>query len=216
MHKEQFGLKGEDNSIMHTSSCVLLGVPFVSSGFTPEDSFNNLKCQMNLYLEKIYQSACIEESAFFLVDPAILAESSIVLKSKKIALDRSFNAIQQVSDHGKMGEYLENDRKKYSDGFVKNSTIQPEQNVPPPITFKANVKHNFSALLHEYAQKNQIPIPNFDFFVERNLFGCSVEFLGTKYTLDATHQRKLAAKEAICKHILKSLIDKEDQQMKEE
>jgi hypothetical protein len=75
---------------------------------------------------------------------------------------------------------------------------------------KAEVKqlqaHSFVSLLFEHAAKLKETQPEFNFFLEKNLFGCKASFLNTEYLVEARYRKKIDAKEAVCKYILASVL----------
>lgn len=177
---EEFRLKSEKNSKIYLASGTFLGLEIAASGFTPEDALNNFDVQLSNYLTNLFDSATDPNNYDTFLACTTSTPQFHNLKSKMLALDRSFNAIESVQTKEQKGEQLDS---------CKND--------------------NFVSLLFSYAAKNKLPSPKFEFFVERSLHGCTVEFDGTRYTFEAKHSRKAAVKEAICKHILKCLIEAE-------
>ena len=187
-------VRQEEKSKAYITTGTFLGLEIVSTGFTLEDSLNNYNCQLEKYLVNLFEQATDpSSSSTFLAllhstssssfsSPATsslpststsLNPQTLKLKSKKLALDRSFDAIEKAMEEGKS----------------KNES--------------------YISLLFTYAMKNKLPTPQFSFFVERNLYGCEVEFVGSKFTFEALYAKKNAVKEAICKHVLKCLIENE-------
>ena len=190
----QITSSSDSNAPLYISECCLLGINFSSSGFSLDDSTHNLHSKLNAFLSKTFQSACSESSPLFLTPPSSSSQKPPVptLKSKRLNLDRSFEQIDQQSS------------------LPSQSSIEPSPSSANATRKAKPASQNFISLLHQYAQKHQLILSKFDFFVERNMFGCSVEFASKRYTIDPIYSKKLAAKEALCKNILRGLIEENE------
>ena len=94
----------------------------------------------------------------------------------------------------------------YSVNSVEKRFKQHLEHEANKVFSKSSQSQSFVSLLYEHAAKLREKQPEFDYFVERNLFGCKAKFLHTEYLVEPKYRKKNDAKEAICKYILTNLL----------
>lgn len=158
-------------SIVHIACTKLLGVQFMTTGLTQDETQILLKQQMSEFLNSSY-------------DVAVVSECTLLSKRDNASLVSQLLSLNSVE-------------KRFKHQIESKST-------------RAEVKQlqaqSYVSLLFEHAAKLKEAQPEFNYFAERNLFGCKASFLQSEYLVEAKYRKKTDAKEAVCKYILASVL----------
>lgn len=129
-------------------------------------------------------------------------------KSKKDSInDWSTNItlemIQYAANDAFASYYL---GSKIIDAMTNNVLIDPKyiNNDKPQLIIANNCDENYIALLQEYAQKQNIKLPEYSFFDNKNGFKCTCTFIDV--SMSAENNNKKTAKKQAAKYVYEHII----------